>query len=870
MSGAGPLRAESASEGPAGRPRPFRFQAERRLIAREMIRLLAPEPRALLTSAGVRACALVCPRRQAMKVRAAHHPAVAPTMNSRQLGPPGVVLVAAVIFGIGTKSILKDYTSELFYLVGLGAAIAMFVASAAQGPAVRLGGLIDAIKSASRGKKPQIPEGVSGDLAEAFDEVGRLAKKTSELNEEVAKLEQGAGASGVNVDEVIDALQRASSGERVRAPAGTKPEMARIYAELSGVSETIRDASSGAEKRALVAEERANSAEQRASGAEQRLTALEQRALGAEQRAMAAEQSASSAEQRANAAEQRAQVAEQREVQKRAELEATLSAVESDVISGVQRVAEGERVRPPPGAKPEVARIYMELSAIGERLVSSEQREQKRRAELAEAMHLLESEIVDAVQRAGEGERVRAPAGAKPEVARIYMELSALAERMSGSEQREQKRRSELAEALGIIEEYLPRLGDGLGTVLGSAEQATGNAREITASLSGFSQSIEILATSAEESSSSILEMTATSDEVAENVGELAASVRETVSSIEEMAYSIREVAKNVDGLSLTAEETSSSMNQMDVSIDQVQSNANETARLSEEVAMDAEKGAEAILKTISEIYRIKESSQEAVSVISNLGFRIEAIGQILAVIDDVAEQTNLLALNAAILSAQAGEHGKGFAVVADEIKELADRAGGSTKEIADLIKTIQAESKNAIAAVERGAHNVDRGVEVSNEAERALKKILDSSQKSTNMVRAIARATVEQAKGSKQVTDAIGRIAETVQQIAAATAEQARGSELIMKSAEKMRTITQHVERSSQEQARGGRQMTSSIEQISAMVNNLNASQRNQIRGGEQLLDAAKKIEEAARAQEQTMRQLGNAVDRLRRSVSA
>ncbi len=264
--------------------------------------------------------------------------------------------------------------------------------------------------------------------------------------------------------------------------------------------------------------------------------------------------------------------------------------------------------------------------------------------------------------------------------------------------------------------------------------------------------------------------MTATNDEVAENVGELAGSVRETVSSIEEMAYSIKEVAKNVDALSLTAEETSSSMNEMDVSIDQVQSNANETARLSEEVALDAEKGAEAILKTISEIYRIKESSQEAVSVISSLGSRIEAIGQIVNVIDDVAEQTNLLALNAAIIAAQAGEQGKGFAVVADEIKDLAERAGASTREITDLIKTVQAESKNAITAVERGAHNVDRGVEVSNEAERALKKILESSQKSTNMVRAIARATVEQAKGSKQVTDAIGRIAETVQQIAAAT----------------------------------------------------------------------------------------------------
>ena len=479
------------------------------------------------------------------------------------------------------------------------------------------------------------------------------------------------------------------------------------------------------------------------------------------------------------------------------------------------------------------------------------------------------SGLFDDVRRAARGERVRAPSNAGPEVGRFYGDLSDFAIHVQDESTAAKHERGETVQVVNQIDDSLPRLSDGLDAMIQATEQASTYIREMTTSLSNIAQSIETLASSAEESSSSILQMTATNDEVAENIGELATSVRETVSSIEEMAYSIREVAKNVDALSLTAEETSSSMNQMDVSIDQVQSNANETARLSEEVATDAEKGAEAILKTIGEIYRIKESSQEAVSVISNLGFRIEAIGQILQVIDDVAEQTNLLALNAAIIAAQAGEHGKGFAVVADEIKDLAERAGGSTKEIAELIKTIQAESKNAIAAVERGAHNVDRGVEVSNEAERALKKILESSQKSTNMVRAIARATVEQAKGSKQVTDAIGRIAETVQQIAAATAEQARGSELIMKSAEKMRTITQHVERSSQEQARGGRQITTAIEQISNMVNSLNATQRQQTRGGEQLLDVAKRIEDSARSQAQSLQRLTTLTEKLRRTTN-
>ena len=476
--------------------------------------------------------------------------------------------------------------------------------------------------------------------------------------------------------------------------------------------------------------------------------------------------------------------------------------------------------------------------------------------------------LVDAARKAVEGERVSAPAGTTGTLAAVYDDLGRLASQRRKELAEAETRSKEIAEAETALDQLSHKLGDAIGLQVSAAEDTTKLIKDLTTAVREIAQHVEALASSAEESSSSILEMTATNDEVAENVGELAGSVRETVSSIEEMAYSIKEVAKNVDALSLTAEETSSSMNEMDVSIDQVQSNANETARLSEEVALDAEKGAEAILKTISEIYRIKESSQEAVSVISNLGSRIEAIGQIVNVIDDVAEQTNLLALNAAIIAAQAGEQGKGFAVVADEIKDLAERAGASTREITDLIKTVQTESKNAIHAVERGAVNVDRGVEVSNEAERALKKILESSQKSTNMVRAIARATVEQAKGSKQVTDAIGRIAETVQQIAAATAQQARGSELIMKSAEKMRVITQHVERSSQEQARGGRQITSAIESISGMVNQLNMSHRTQTRGGEQLLAAAGRIESNAREQELSLRQLTSSIERLRRAL--
>ena len=366
---------------------------------------------------------------------------------------------------------------------------------------------------------------------------------------------------------------------------------------------------------------------------------------------------------------------------------------------------------------------------------------------------------------------------------------------------------------------------------------------EMAATVRTIAASVDSLASSAEESGSSILEMSAINDEMAENIQELASAIEETAASIEQMIYSIKEVAKNIEDLALAAEQTSTSMNEMEASINHVEENATATARLSEDVIRDAERGADAVKRTLFGIDEIRQSSRTAGEVIRQLGERIAAIGNILNVIDDVAEQTNLLALNAAIIAAQAGEHGRGFAVVADEIKDLAERTGASTKEIAELIRSVQEESRNAVTAISRGERSVEAGVQLSQAAEGALTEIVSSAGKATEMVRAIALATVEQSKGSKVVADAVDRIARTVQQVAAATAEQARGSEQIMRSTERMKTLSTHVELSSQEQSKGSKQIAGAIEHISEMVRQLHQAQSEQARGSEQLLAAVEQL---------------------------
>jgi methyl-accepting chemotaxis protein len=455
----------------------------------------------------------------------------------------------------------------------------------------------------------------------------------------------------------------------------------------------------------------------------------------------------------------------------------------------------------------------------------------------------------------------RAATRAQDELGQLATSLNQIGENLAATVGQLEGVMAGVNEVIGRIKKTGSVVAEGVGTVTARVLDTSASMERMIEGFKGIADSVETLAQSADESSSSILEMAATNDEVVENIQALAASVEETTAAIEQMTTSIKDVAQNIDDLSATAEETSSSMNEMDVSISQVESNANETAKLSEQAQRDAEVGAEALSRTIAGIHKIKGSSEEAASVIEVLGQKIAVIGNILNVIDDVAEQTNLLALNAAILAAQSGEHGKGFAVVADEIKDLAERTGASTKEISDLVRSVQEESKNAIHAMNRGVRAVEEGVRLGQDAEGALKKIQESSQKSTQMVKAIARATIEQARGSKQVTMAINRIATTVGQIAAATSEQARGSEQIMKSAEKMKIITKHVERSSQEQARGSKQITRSIESISEMVNHLNRSQKDQSRSSEQVMQAVVQIQQVAEAQTYSVRELEAAI---------
>ena len=391
---------------------------------------------------------------------------------------------------------------------------------------------------------------------------------------------------------------------------------------------------------------------------------------------------------------------------------------------------------------------------------------------------------------------------------------------------------------------------------------------QINASIREVSQGVDSLSLSATESSSSILEMAASVEEVAQNVENLAQSVDEVSSSITEMAASIRQVGNSVTSLMDTAATTASSVMEMDSSIKQVESNAMDTAAISEEVRKDAEMGKKAVDATIAGINEIKRSSGITSEVISTLSGRANDIEGILSVIDEVAEQTNLLALNAAIIAAQAGEHGKGFAVVADEIKELAERTRSSTREIALVIRGVQDETNRAVEAISQAEKSIAEGEDLSKKSGEALNKIVGGVKKSTDRMEEIARATVEQAKGSVMIRDAMERVSEMVAQIATATREQGQGSELITSAVQNMKDLTSQVRASTREQSKVGGFIARSTESITDMIQMIKMACDEQGRGSEQIVEAVEDIRHSTTINLETIELLNNALASLLRQT--
>jgi len=201
---------------------------------------------------------------------------------------------------------------------------------------------------------------------------------------------------------------------------------------------------------------------------------------------------------------------------------------------------------------------------------------------------------------------------------------------------------------------------------------------------------------------------------------------------------------------------TSSAVEELTVSMKQVSNNAEASAEAARRALDAAEQGNRAVSDTLEGMQRIRSSVQATAKKIKSLGDRSLEISEIINVINDITEQTNLLALNAAIEAARAGDAGRGFAVVADEVRKLAEHSRSATKDIAALIKAIQAETNEAVVVMEDGTREVEVGAGLADQAGKALEAISSVVRQSAELVQEISLASKQQVRGTEGVANAM------------------------------------------------------------------------------------------------------------------
>ena len=299
------------------------------------------------------------------------------------------------------------------------------------------------------------------------------------------------------------------------------------------------------------------------------------------------------------------------------------------------------------------------------------------------------------------------------------------------------------------------------------------------------------------------------SDDSAKIGLQASSAIDEVTSTMHEMSVNVQNMVKSTQVQASSVSETSASIDQMVASIQRVADTAKVLLDISNRSREEVHSGITTMEKATDGLNKINTTINSSGEIIGALGQRADDIGKIIEVIDDLAEQTNLLALNAAIEAARAGEHGLGFAVVADEVRKLAEKSAQSTKEISELIQSIQKEARKAVENMDRSTAIVNEGLELGGELNAALRKISNVVTEVYKFAQEIGAATNEQSHGSSQIARATTRLNEITHEINSAVEEQASGAQAVVKAMERMRELVQQSTSGSTELAASSDQMS-------------------------------------------------------------
>ena len=298
-----------------------------------------------------------------------------------------------------------------------------------------------------------------------------------------------------------------------------------------------------------------------------------------------------------------------------------------------------------------------------------------------------------------------------------------------------------------------------------------------------------------------IRKIKATATDVAGSSEELTANANQSAQVTQNVAQSITEVAEAAEKQMAIVTKSSATIDDFQHGLEEVITNQRHAREQTQATAQKATEGNSFVQSTVEQMNSIAQTVQQTGEIVGKLGERSKEIGNIVEIISNISGQTNLLALNAAIEAARAGEHGRGFAVVAEEVRKLAEESQNASQKISDLIQSIQAETSQAVASMEEGRREAEKGKENVTATGESFSEIL-------SMIGDVKKASLAVSERVLQLREDMSTIVDGMSEVD--TSAKGIGSE------------SQNVSAATEEQAAGMEEIASSSRSLANMANDL------------------------------------------------